>query len=176
MIDAGDAKRRCTREDAPVFTNTTKFQRKDQQEMENSGTLKCARLGKPRRLLKIVAGQGPTRKSANFWASRPSGAHPLWSKNGRSRIWPKSKLAEVEKKSWPKSKLAEVDRARTRPCEGQCTEHVGPVTVAGHSHWGGFTPRSQEATWTREFRCPNVPAKSICTVVERRQRHRGTGG
>ena len=25
--------------------------------------------------------------------------------------WPKSKLAEVEKKSWPMSKLAEVDRA-----------------------------------------------------------------
>ena len=28
---------------------------------------------------------------------------------GRSRNWPKSKLAELEKKSWPKSKLAEVD-------------------------------------------------------------------
>ena len=40
-------------------------------------------------------------------------------KIGRSRNWPKWKLAEVElaeleKKSWPKSKLAEVDRARTR--------------------------------------------------------------
>ena len=34
-------------------------------------------------------------------------------KIGRSQNWPKSKLAEVEKKSWPKSKLAEVDRARS---------------------------------------------------------------
>ena len=40
---------------------------------------------------------------------------------GRSRNWPKSKLAEVElaeleKKSWPKSKLAEVDHPRCRAC------------------------------------------------------------
>ena len=39
---------------------------------------------------------------------------------GRSRNWPKSKLAEVElaeleKKNWPKSKLAEVDHDQVKP-------------------------------------------------------------
>ena len=42
---------------------------------------------------------------------------------GRSRNWPKSKLAEVElaelEKSWPKSKLAEVDRAPKKNTRGQ---------------------------------------------------------
>ena len=64
--------------------------------------------------------RGPT--FSRFGASTLRGPHTLSSQNstskiGRSRNWPKSKLAEVEmaeieKKSWPKSKLAEVDRAR----------------------------------------------------------------
>ena len=55
---------------------------------------------------------GPSNKFEQKWppfgASTLLGPHPLWSKNSTSKNWPKSKLAEVEKKSWLKSKLESI--------------------------------------------------------------------
>ena len=116
----------CTFE-RPSTSNTIKIPRKDQQEREKR--------------MKTVAGEGK-KKGVKFWAPHPSphppGPHPsgphffqVWAstlrgptlcgpkiqhpKIGRSRNWPKSKLAEVEIGRTRKKKLAEVEIGRSRP-------------------------------------------------------------
>ena len=79
--------------------------------------------------------RGPTFRGTTFsgFGPPPSGPPPFAGptlsgpkiqhpKIGRSRNWPKSKLAEV----WPKSKLAEVDRARS-------IHFLVPLSVAGYT-------------------------------------------
>ena len=123
----------------PGASNTTKIPRKDPRERrkkENCGgrrEKKARNFGPPTLRGSTLRGstlRGSTLRGPTFsrFGPPPSGPPSFGGptlcgpkiqhlKIGRSRNWPKSKMAEVElteveKTSWPKSKLAEVDHPR----------------------------------------------------------------
>ena len=147
----------CTLQ-GPGASNTTKIPRKDPQERERKKKIVAGEGKKKREILGLPTLRGfyplgppPFGASTlrglhpsgpplflglglHLSGPHPSGPYTLWSqnstsKNGRSRNWPKSKLAELEKKSWPKSKLAEVDRARRVPMLLTCLERCARLRV-----------------------------------------------
>ena len=138
----------------PKFHERTARERKKKENCGGKREEKSEILGLS---LQASTLRGPTLRGLHppFGASTLRGLHPsglplFWSTNSKSRIWPKWKLAEFEKKSWPKSKLAEVDRAlNTIPLDSEIHEQM--TVTNGHEKVCTITstlPTSMRPLWT----------------------------
>ena len=126
----------------PGASNTTKIPRKDQQERENEN---CGGRGKKKREILALPPVGPPTFS--MFGPPPFGALPFVVQKFNVQ-----KLAEVEigrSRKWPKSKMAEVDRARL---EDRC-----PLCGPRFCGWGVPSRGARYPMCAKMAQCLGVP-------------------